>query len=60
MPTEEATHREPATELEELDAKKLRQDCMNIMSNGNSNEVSPTLSFVRDKKLDPEDIMYII
>ncbi|KAL3995419.1 Ubiquitin elongating factor core family protein [Acanthocheilonema viteae] len=38
MPTEEATHRSPAAELEELDAKKLRQDCMNIMPNGNSNE----------------------
>ncbi|VDK82794.1 unnamed protein product [Litomosoides sigmodontis] len=38
MPTEDSTHRDPATELEELGAKKLRQDCMNIMSNGNSNE----------------------
>ncbi|MCP9263648.1 Ubiquitin conjugation factor E4 B [Dirofilaria immitis] len=37
MPSEEATHRSPA-ELEELGVKKLRQDCMNIMSNENSNE----------------------
>ncbi|CAG9530002.1 unnamed protein product, partial [Cercopithifilaria johnstoni] len=38
MSTEEATHRSQAAELEELDAKKLRQDCMNIMPNGNSKE----------------------
>uniref|UniRef100_A0A1I8EEY9 Ubiquitin conjugation factor E4 B n=1 Tax=Wuchereria bancrofti TaxID=6293 RepID=A0A1I8EEY9_WUCBA len=38
MPSEETTHRSPAKELEELDAKKLRQDCINIMPNGNSNE----------------------
>lgn len=38
MPSEEATHRSPATDLEELGAKKLRQDCMNIMPNEDSNE----------------------
>uniref|UniRef100_A0A915PGG9 RING-type E3 ubiquitin transferase n=1 Tax=Setaria digitata TaxID=48799 RepID=A0A915PGG9_9BILA len=38
MPSEETTHGSSAAELEELDAKKLRQDCLNIMSNGNSNE----------------------
>ncbi|EFO24479.2 U-box domain-containing protein [Loa loa] len=38
MPSEEATHRSPAAELEELDAKKLRQDSINIMPNENSNE----------------------
>lgn len=45
MPSEETTHRSPAAELEELDAKKLRQDCVNVMSNGNSNEVSTISKF---------------
>uniref|UniRef100_A0A8R1TIZ3 RING-type E3 ubiquitin transferase n=2 Tax=Onchocerca TaxID=6281 RepID=A0A8R1TIZ3_ONCVO len=39
MPSEETTHRSPAAEIEELGVKKLRQDCMNIMTDGNSNEI---------------------
>lgn len=47
MPTEGEAHRSTTAELEELNAKKLRQDYMNIMPNGSSNEVSAIFKFYR-------------